>query len=102
MKPAFTVVFPNGKYTDKEGNEKTNWLRCGTLFVEKGEEGQPSKYALKIDAIPTSEEFKGWFNVFHNKPREGGGTPVERAQQAESEGAENTDLEPIDLSEIPF
>lgn len=91
MKPMADVVSANGTYK-KDGEEKTRWLNCGTLFISEDRQ----RMALKIDAVPTSAEFKGWFNVFVKKRKE---STIDQAKEAEHE---DTDQQPIDLSEIPF
>lgn len=56
------IMFPNGTYTNKDGQEKTNWIRCGSLLEKDG------KQKIKLDVIPT--EWSGWFEVFSAEPRD--------------------------------
>jgi hypothetical protein len=51
------VMFPNGKYT-KDGEEKTRWLKVGTLM-----QNAEGNYRLKLDAMPVNPG-DGWFAVF--------------------------------------
>jgi len=54
------VVFPNGSYM-KDGQKKTQWLKCGVLLeTDKG-------MRIKLDALPVNMQ-EGWFQVF--EPRE--------------------------------
>jgi hypothetical protein len=66
------VVFPSGKYI-KDGEEKTRWIRCGTLLeTDKG-------MRIKLDCIPVVTDPSGmWFSVFEKEeaPR-----PVQQAPQ---------------------
>lgn len=49
------IVAPNGSY-EKDGQQKTRWLTCGTLL--KTDNG----LRIKMDAIPVESD--GWFSVF--------------------------------------
>lgn len=66
MKKLGNVTYAGGKFTDRGGNEKTRWIRCGVLF--KTAEG---KYKLKMDSFPLGigSPDEGWFEVFEDKPR---------------------------------
>jgi hypothetical protein len=58
------IVFPNGTY-QKDGEEKTSWLRCGVLLqTDKG-------MRIKIDCLPVNMQ-EGWFQVFEedDKPNQ--------------------------------
>jgi hypothetical protein len=65
MKRVKRLVIPNGEYTDKNGDTKTSWLECGSLLEGGG------KMKVKLDAVPTSKEFDGWFQCFDIEPRQG-------------------------------
>lgn len=65
MKRIKRVVVPNGEYTDKDGNTKTSWLDCGSVLESDG------KMKIKLDAMPTSKDFDGWFQCFDIEPRQG-------------------------------
>lgn len=61
----FDVMAKTGTYTDKEGNEKSRWQKCGVVF--EGDKG----WSLKLEAIPVGE-WNGWFSLFepkNDKPR---------------------------------
>lgn len=67
-KVKYEVVAVTGKYTDREGNEKNRYLKCGVVIqTDKG-------FSLKLEAVPV--ESNGWFMLFEPKPKEshsGGG-----------------------------
>lgn len=64
MKPIGDIMFPGGTYM-KDNEEKTRWIRCGTLF--RNAEG---KQAIKLDAIPVGiEKDGGWFQVFEKSAK---------------------------------
>lgn len=53
------IMHPNGKYVDSEGQEKTRWLRVGSLIEKEG------GYRIKLDAVPANmSETDGWLQVF--------------------------------------
>lgn len=58
-KPYKKIVASVGKYTDKEGNEKKRWQNVGTLF-----QGDDGNFSIKLDAVPVSPEWSGWFSCF--------------------------------------
>ena len=61
MKKIGSLMAANGKY-QKDGQEKTSWFRCGTLFENNG------KYVVKLDGVPVGTQFEGWLQVFPDKP----------------------------------
>lgn len=65
MKRIKRLVIPNGEYTDKNGDTKTSWLECGSVLQGDG------KMKVKLDSVPTSKEFDGWFQCFDIEPRQG-------------------------------
>jgi hypothetical protein len=85
------VMFPNGKYM-KDGQEKTSWLKCGTLLqTEKG-------MRLKMDALPVNMQ-EGWFQIF--EPREDNRQAQASSQQ--SGFRETADNKPANPDEdLPF
>lgn len=58
MQKIKNAVAACGKYINAQGEEKTSWVRCGSLF-NKGN----NEFVLKLDAVPTGE-FDGWINFF--------------------------------------
>ena len=49
MPKVYDVMYPNGKYRDAQGQEKTRWLRCGAVIST-----QAGKVALKLDSLPVA------------------------------------------------
>lgn len=59
MKQVKKLMAAMGSYTDRQGQEKTRWVRIGTML--KADNG---KLKLKIDAMPVGSEFNGWVELF--------------------------------------
>lgn len=57
MKPIKKAVTTTGKYTDRSGNEKNQYLTIGKLLQR-----DDGSTCLKIDAIPVN--FSGWVNFY--------------------------------------
>lgn len=69
-KVKYEVVAVTGKYTDRDGNEKNRYLKCGVVIqTDKG-------FSLKLEAVPV--ESNGWFMLFEPKERgeSKGNTPL--------------------------
>jgi hypothetical protein len=62
MSKIFDVIAATGTYTDREGNEKTRWTKCG-IKIQK-DDGSES---LKMDVVPLGGD--GWFTIKEQKPR---------------------------------
>lgn len=58
MQKIKNAVAACGKYTNAQGEEKTSWVKCGSLFRKNDNE-----FVLKLDAVPTGD-FEGWINFF--------------------------------------
>ena len=62
------VMFPGGKYI-KDGEEKTQWMKCGVLLqTDNG-------MRLKLDMLPINMG-EGWFSVFEDKPAQAPAKPA--------------------------
>jgi hypothetical protein len=59
MKRIKKAVASVGKYTNRDGQEKTRYHNVGTLF--KREDGS---VCLKLDAVPVGPDFEGWINFY--------------------------------------
>ena len=58
----YEVIAVTGKYKDKEGNEKSKWLKCGVVLqTDKG-------FSLKLEAIPIGSD--GWFSLREPQKKE--------------------------------
>ena len=47
MAKLYDVMYPNGKYNDENGQEKTRWIKCGMIVGTAA-----GKVALKLDVMP--------------------------------------------------
>lgn len=72
-----------GSYTDRDGNEKTRWQKCGILIEKDG------KLSVKLEALPIG--FDGWLSCFEprqdDKPR-----PKQRQDDGSVGGMPDEDL----------
>jgi hypothetical protein len=53
------ICVSDGEYTDQQGQLKKRWQKVGAAF--KNEYG---KISFKLDYMPMSNDFSGWFNIF--------------------------------------
>ena len=51
-----------GSYTDRDGNEKTRWTKCGIVVEKDG------RMSIKLEAIPVG--FDGWLSAFEPRERD--------------------------------
>ena len=63
-------------YTDKENNQKTKWVVCGTMFCH-----DDGKQSMKIDVMPVWKDWDGSFMVFDRKPKD-----ATQVQQQQTDG----------------
>lgn len=95
------IVATVGKYTDREGNEKKRYAKCGVAFTD--DEGRIS---LKMDAMPVSPDWSGWLSLYPVESRQD--APQERRgpsqhQQAKQDGyAPQGGSAAQDDDDIPF
>ena len=81
MKKLGSIMAATGKYTGRDGQEKTSWTRCGALF-----EKEPGKYTVKWEATPAGNQWEGWCPVFEDKPKSSAATaPREASPTPEDE-----------------
>ena len=59
----YEVVAAGEKYQDKDGNEKTRWVKMGVVL-----ERNDGSLSLKIESIPVG--FTGWANLWTPQPKE--------------------------------
>jgi hypothetical protein len=52
------LVAVTGKYTNKEGQEKSQYSNCGTLFQR-----DDGSFCIKLDSLPLGD-FNGWINCY--------------------------------------
>lgn len=72
MPKLYDIMAPTGKYTDKQGQEKTRWLKCGMVVQTAA-----GKMAIKLDALPVNpmsndgEDTGLWLQLFEpNQPQD--------------------------------
>jgi len=56
------IVATIGEYTDREGNTKKRFQKCGAAFTN--DEGQIS---IKLDAVPITPDWSGWLSLYPKK-----------------------------------
>lgn len=65
MSVKYEVLASTGKYTDKNGQEKSRWTKCGIVMETKN-----GGLALKMESMPVGNEFNGWFTLAEPRPRD--------------------------------
>ena len=84
----FDAVCTVGKYTDRQGNEKSRYVTIGAVF-----EDDKKRLSLKIESLPVGGEWNGWVSFF---------TPKEKTQDAKPAPASGSgSFDDMDSS-IPF
>lgn len=85
MSIKYEVMTSTGTYTDKNGQEKKRWVKCGIVMSTK-----TGGLALKMETMPVGGD--GWFSLFEPKPRD------EVAQAPRKQAASVADMD----SDVPF
>lgn len=62
VKRIFDAVAIVGKYTDRQGNEKSRYVTVGAVF-----EDDKKRMSLKIEALPVGGSWNGWVSFFSPK-----------------------------------
>ena len=94
------IVATIGEYTDKEGNTKKRYQKCGAAFTN--DEGQIS---IKLDAVPITPDWSGWLSLYPKKeydapqrqPQQQNRPPAEPARQQPAAAAADPNQD-----DIPF
>ena len=86
MAKLYDLMYPGGEYTDKEGQEKTRWIKCGAIIETKN-----GKKKVKLESIPV--EFNGWLECFKDDQNKFANKGAPTRQQAPQDEFED---------EIPF
>jgi hypothetical protein len=63
MSIQYEVMASTGSYTDKNGQEKKRWAKCGVVMSTK-----TGGLALKMETMPVGGD--GWFSLFEPKPKD--------------------------------
>jgi len=83
----------------KNGEDKKKYQRCGTVF--ENDQGQLS---VKLDCIPVTPEWSGWFSCFEPKEQGRDRTPADGYRQGSTHSStqqrDNGGGEPDD--DVPF
>jgi hypothetical protein len=93
MGKKYDVVAVTGKYTDRDGNEKSRYLNIGAIIETR------NGHMLKLEAVPVG--WDGWAYLNEPKEREerGGGSPSGRQRtRAEADAPPADDFD----DSIPF
>lgn len=86
----YDVVAVTGKYTDRQGQEKSRYMNCGAVF-----ENDRGQLSIKLEGLPVGTEWNGWLNLF--EPRDSRQQPSRNEQQsAPAQGGADYD------DDIPF
>lgn len=94
------VVAPIGKYTNREGKEKNEYIKIGTARVSE----HGSQIQLFIKSTPLNWDGVAYVNKPYEKKGDGD-TPMTQSQAlngGKDFAPQDIDDKPIDLSEIPF
>lgn len=83
------LVAKTGTYTNKNGEEKARWVRCGVAMTTK-----TGKQSFLIEQLPVN--FDGWLNLadLDEKQRSGGGANAGTSRA-------NTGFDDME-SDVPF
>jgi hypothetical protein len=68
MSIQYEVMASTGTYTDKNGQEKRRWLKCGIVMSTK-----TGGLAMKLEAVPVGSD--GWFSLFEPKAKDDAPAP---------------------------
>lgn len=109
MAQRLNIVF--GERYGDVNDPKTRWSRCGSLFVKNDADQEDvealmrlvegKKLNLRIDSVPTSKQFDGWFSVFVPKyDNEGNNTQGGDASDIMDGATDASDT--INPDDIPF
>ena len=82
MSIAYEVMASTGSYTDKNGQEKRRWMKCGIVMNTK-----TGGLALKLEAVPVGSD--GWFSLFEPKAKD------EQPRQRQASIADEEDSAPF-------
>lgn len=88
------VLAANGEYVDQQGQQKTRWIRVGTMLKND----QSGQTAIKMDCLPIGAEFDGWLVLKDpQQPRDG-----EQKRQARPQRQQDEDTDGFRDDDIPF
>lgn len=76
-RPTHNVVATVGEYKNAAGETKKRYVTCGKLFTD--EQGRQS---IKMDCMPISANWSGWFSLYPIEPDPAGAPPPARREPA--------------------
>lgn len=82
----YELFAKNGEYTNKDGEQKVRWHKCGVVI-----ESRNGGMAANIESLPTN--FDGWLQIKEPRPRD-----AQESSKANGYQPQND----IPESEIPF
>ena len=85
MQKTHDLIAAGRKYKDRNGDEKTHWVQCGSIFRKDN-----GAMYIKLDAIPTGNEWSGWLTVKPFDPKSRKESP--RHQQQSQPATDNADF----------
>ena len=85
MSIQYEVMTSTGSYTDKNGQEKKRWVKCGVVMSTKS-----GGLALKLEVMPVGGD--GWFSLFEPKAKD----DTQQAPRKQASSAADMD------SDVPF
>jgi len=97
MAVKFDLMVATGKYTGKDGTEKTSWLKVGRVMEKKA-----GGFVMKMDCIPTGVQdmegnnvaWDGWLQMFEPRPKD--------SQPQQSAPQQSAEFVPDKMSDVPF
>jgi hypothetical protein len=96
MKRYKKLVAVTGKYTDKDGQEKSQFTNCGTLLQK-----DDGSFVIKLDSLPLGE-FNGWISCFDFDEERKQGYAKGTAQAREAMATEAPPDDDFANDRIPF
>lgn len=69
------LVATVGEYTDRSGETKKRYQKCGAAFTD-----EQGRISLKLDALPVSPEWSGWISLYEPRDGDGGRQPRDGQQ----------------------
>lgn len=78
----YDVVAITGKYTDRQGQEKSRYLNVGAVF-----ENDRGNLSMKLEALPVGTEWSGWLQLFEPREQDGQRGRTEQRQEPQRRSA---------------
>ena len=91
MRRVKKLVAVTGKYTNKDGQEKNQYVNCGHVF-----EREDGSRCMKLDSLPLGE-WNGWVNEYdleENRPQQNA-NGMQQARQSAAPAQQDNFEDPI-------